>query len=104
MIRHYTAGQTRDISGSIDAFKQMSKSKERESLGDRLHHFTGPVRLLVGTVRHPAEIPEDQREMLRERLPDFAADSVVGSGQYIHEEQPVAVVEAVARLHRDAGE
>jgi pimeloyl-ACP methyl ester carboxylesterase len=104
VIRQYTAGQTRDISGSIDAFKQMSKSKERESLGERLHHFTGPVRLLVGTVRHPAEIPEEQRELLRDRLTNFAADSVVGSGQYIHEEQPVAVVEAVARLHKEAGE
>ena len=30
-------------------------------------------------------------------------DSVVRAGQYIQEEQPAAVVEAVARLHRDAG-
>ena len=51
VIREYTAGQTADLSGSIDAFKQMSKAKERESLADRLHQFEGPVRLLVGTVR-----------------------------------------------------
>jgi pimeloyl-ACP methyl ester carboxylesterase len=100
VIRQYTAGQTADLSGSIDAFKRMSKSKEQDSLAERLHHFTGPVRLLVGAVPHPAEVPHDQRELLRERLKNFAADTVSGSGQYIHEEQPVAVVAAVARLDR----
>ncbi len=104
VIRHYTAGQTSDLAGSIDAFERMSKSKEPESLRDRLHHFTGPVRLLVGKVEHPAEIPDEQRELLRERLPNFTADTVAGSGQYIHEEQPLVVVEAVAELHRAAGE
>jgi pimeloyl-ACP methyl ester carboxylesterase len=102
VIRHYTAGQTADLSGSIDAFERMSKSKEPESLGDRLHQFTGPVRLLVGEVEHPAEIPDEQRDLLRERLTDFAADTVRGSGQYIHEEQPDVVVGAVAELHRVA--
>jgi pimeloyl-ACP methyl ester carboxylesterase len=104
VIRQYTAGQTGDLSGSIDAFKQMSKSKERESLGDRLHQFKGPVRLLVGTVPHPSEVPHDQRELLRERLVDFDADSVAGAGQFIHEEQPATVVAAVTRLHQVAGQ
>jgi pimeloyl-ACP methyl ester carboxylesterase len=102
VIRHYTAGQTADLSGSIDAFERMSKSKEPESLVDRLHEFTGPVRLLVGKVEHPAEIPDEQRELLRERLTDFVADTVAGSGQYIHEERPDVVVDAVAQLHRAA--
>jgi pimeloyl-ACP methyl ester carboxylesterase len=103
VIREYTAAPAADLSGSIDAFKQMSKSKERESLADRLHEYRGPVRLLVGTVEHPAEVPQEQRELLRERLENFATDSVAGSGQYIHEEQPQAVVAAVARLHEAAG-
>jgi pimeloyl-ACP methyl ester carboxylesterase len=104
VIREYTAGQTEDLSGSIDAFERMSKSKERESLSDRLHRFTGPVRLLVGMVEHPAEIPDEQRELLLDRLENFAADTVPGAGQYIHEEQPAVVVEAVAELHQAAGE
>lgn len=98
VIRGYTAGQTADLRGSIDAFQRMSKSKEQTSLAGRLHECVAPVRLLVGTVRHPSEVPADQREMLREKLPNFETDSVQGSGQYIHEEQPGAVVEAVARL------
>jgi pimeloyl-ACP methyl ester carboxylesterase len=104
VIRHYTAGQTADLSGSIDAFERMSKSTEPASLGERLHHFTGPVRLLVGEVEHPSEVPDEQRELLRERLTDFAADTVPGSGQFIHEEQPDVVVHAVGELHRAAGE
>ena len=103
VIRAYTAGQTADLSGSIDAFRQMAKSKEQDSLADRLHQIKGPVHLLVGTVRHPAEIPHDQRELLRETVNDFRADSVLGSGQYIHEEQPEVVVAAVTRLHEAAG-
>ena len=98
VIRAYTAGQTADIGGSIDAFQRMSKAKEPSSLADRLHECTVPVRLLVGTVPHPAEVTADERAMLDATLPDFGTDSVPGSGQYIHEEQPAAVLAAVASL------
>lgn len=104
LIRHYTAGQTADLSGSIDAFHRMAKSTKAEPLTDELHQFTGPVRLLLGGVEHPSEVPDEQRELLRDRLTDFAADTVPGSGQFINEEQPKAVVDAVAKLHRAAGE
>jgi pimeloyl-ACP methyl ester carboxylesterase len=102
VIRAYTAGQTTDMNGSIDAFQRMSKSKEGDSLVGRLHQCAVPVRLLVGTVAHPAEVTHDQRELLSEKLPDFKADSVRGSGQYIQEEQPAAVLAAVARLDQAA--
>lgn len=98
VIRQYTAGPAADLHGSIDAFQQMSRAKESESLAERLHQYPGPVRLLLGTVRHPAEVPEEQRELLDARLRDFQSDSVAGSGQYIQEEQPAAVLAAVARL------
>jgi hypothetical protein len=102
LITEYTAGMGRDLSGSIDAMHEMSKSKEPQSLSARLHEIIGPVRLLVGTVQHPSEVPHDQRELLRERVVDFAADSVAGSGQFINEEQPAAVVAAVGRLDEAA--
>ncbi len=102
VIRSYTAGQARDLDGSIDAFHRMSKSKELESLVDSLHMCTVPVRLLVGAVEHPAEITREQRELLGRRLRDFGIESVPGSGQYIHEEQPAVVVAAVGRLDEAA--
>jgi pimeloyl-ACP methyl ester carboxylesterase len=98
VIRGYTAGQTADLSGSIDAFQQMSKAKEPRSLAERLGQCAVPVRLLVGTVPHPAEVTSEERELLMARLPNFGTDSVPGSGQYIQEEQPAAVLAAVTRL------
>jgi pimeloyl-ACP methyl ester carboxylesterase len=98
VIRQYTAGQAADLDGSIDAFHQMSKAKETDSLADRLSRYPGPVRLLVGTIRHPAEVSDEQRDLLRDRLPNFRSDSVPGSGQYINEEQPAVVVAAVKDL------
>jgi pimeloyl-ACP methyl ester carboxylesterase len=98
VIRGYTAGQVADMNGSIDAFHRMSQSKEPTTLADRLHECTMPVRLLVGTVPHPSEVTKDQRAMLSSTLRNFGADSVVGSGQFIQEEQPAVVLAAVARL------
>ena len=103
VIRNYTAGQARDLDGSIDAFHRMSKSTEDASLADSLHFCEVPVRLLVGSVKHPAEITQGQRELLSVRLRDFGIESVPGSGQYIHEEQPAVVIEAVTRLDQAAG-
>jgi pimeloyl-ACP methyl ester carboxylesterase len=100
VVRGYTAGQVADMSGSIDAFQRMSKAKEPMSLAEQLHQCTVPVVLLVGTVRHPAEVTADQRAMLGSKLRNFGIDSVAGSGQYIQEEQPEAVLAAVARLAR----
>jgi pimeloyl-ACP methyl ester carboxylesterase len=102
VIRGYTAGQTADLSGSIDAFHEMSKSKESISLADHLPQVRVPVLLLVGTVSHPAEVTQEQRELLRRKLPRFKAQSVAGAGQYIQEEQPSAVLAAVATLDRAA--
>lgn len=102
VVRAYTAGQADDLDGSIDAFQRMSKSKEVGSLAARLHECEVPVRLLVGTVSHPSAVSRDERELLSEKLPDFRADSVPGSGQYIHEEQPAAVLAAIANLDKAA--
>ena len=102
VVRGYTAGQTADMSGSIDAFQRMSKSKESDSLASRLHELAQPVLLLIGTVPHPAEVTNEQRELLSEKLPDFKTDSVRGSGEYIQEEQPGAVINAITELDHEA--
>jgi pimeloyl-ACP methyl ester carboxylesterase len=98
VIRGYTAGRAADLDGSIDAFQRMSKSKEGTSLAARLHELKLPVRLLVGSVPHPAEVKREERALLQSRLTDFQAHAVKGSGQYIQEEQPAAVLAAVLRL------
>jgi pimeloyl-ACP methyl ester carboxylesterase len=102
VIRGYTAGQTADLDGSIDAFHRMSKSKEARTLGDRLHQCKAPVLLLLGTVPHPSEVSRQERELLSQKLPRFRSESVAGSGQYIQEEQPAVVLAALSRLDRAA--
>jgi pimeloyl-ACP methyl ester carboxylesterase len=102
VIRGYTAGQTADLGGAIDAFHQMARSKESTSLAERLNRCRAPVLLLVGTVAHPAEVPNDQREVLKTRLRSFHTEAVRGAGQYIQEEQPAVVLAALARLNREA--
>jgi pimeloyl-ACP methyl ester carboxylesterase len=102
VIRGYTAGQTADLGGSIDAFHRMSKSKESASLADRLHQCAAPVLLLLGTVEHPAEVTSEQQDLLKEKLPRFTTERVRGAGQYIQEEQPAVVLAAVARLDKEA--
>jgi hypothetical protein len=53
-------------------------------------------------VAHPAEVPNDQREVLKTRLRSFHTEAVRGAGQYIQEEQPAVVLAALARLNREA--
>ena len=102
VIREYTAGQAVDVDGSIDAFRSMSKSKETGSLHDQLDEIRVPVRLLVGGVPHPSGVKPDERELLAEKIPDFAVESVPGSGQYVHEEQPEVVLKALGDLDQAA--
>jgi len=100
VIREYTAGQTADMHGAINALAQMAKSKEPTSLADRLHECSAPVRLLVGTAPHPAGIGPDERELLKAKLSNFKEVRVAGAGQYIQEEKPAVVIAAVTRLDR----
>ena len=102
VIREYTAGQAADVDGAIDALRSMSKSKETESLQDHLDDIRVPVRLLVGGVQHPSGVKQAERDLLEEKIPDFAIDSVPGSGQYVHEEQPQAVLKALGDLDQAA--
>jgi len=102
VIRGYTAGPAADLDGSIDAFHRMAQSKESTSLADRLNQCTVPVLLLLGTVAHPAEVTDQERELLQTRLRSFKTEAVRGAGQYIQEEQPTVVLAALARLNRDA--
>ena len=82
----------------------MSKSKEPTSLAEQLHQCTMPVRLLVGTVPHPSEVPRGSARLLGSKLRNFGIDSVAGSGQFIQEEQPAQVLDAVTKLAQAAGQ
>lgn len=98
VVAGYTEGATADLSGAIDAWQGMAQSVESESLLARLGDCKVPVRLLLGAVPHQSGVGAEQITLLAQRLPDFSADSVPGSGQYIQEEQPEAVLAALEKL------
>lgn len=98
VVDAYTVGQAADVHGTIDALRAMSKSREPESLRERMHEARMPIRLLVGTVEHPSGVKPAEIEEMRSQLGDFAVDSVWGCGQRAEEENPAAVVAALVGL------
>lgn len=102
VVDQYTAGQAADVDGAIDGLRRMAKSKEPESLRERLHESRMPIRLILGTFPHPSSIKPEEIATLRSALFDFAVDSVHGAGQYLGEERPEAVVDALHRLAAEA--
>jgi pimeloyl-ACP methyl ester carboxylesterase len=93
----YTAGATADLDGTLKAYLRMAKAREPEKLAPRLHEIRVPMRLLVGKVPHQGGIPSDQIELLATRVPRFALDRIPGTGHYLFEEAPEAVVAAILR-------
>ena len=94
----YTAGAAADLDGTLLAFLAMAESRERERLGPRLAEVRCPVRLVLGTAAHEGGVEAKQVDLMRERLADFAVDSIAGAGQYLFEEQPEAVAELIGRV------
>jgi pimeloyl-ACP methyl ester carboxylesterase len=102
VVMGYTAGPARDMHRAIDALHGMARAKEPEQLHDHLRDIKIPVRLMVGGYRHGSAVGDHEIELLRQQLPDFAVDSVPGVGQFIHEERPASVLDAIQALDRDA--
>jgi pimeloyl-ACP methyl ester carboxylesterase len=94
----YTDGPGKDVGAMIDAFHGMVHSTEPDLIRDRLPDLRIPVRLLIGAAPHSTGIDSADTELMRREIRDFAVDSVAGSGQLIHEEQPEVVVQAVLAL------
>lgn len=94
----YTAGAAADLDATLKVFLGMAEAREGERLTPHLGEIHCPVRLLLGSAPHEGGVPPDDVEVLRAALSSFSIDSVPGSGHYIHEEQPGAVVAAVERV------
>lgn len=95
VVAAYTAGAAADLDGTLKAFLRMAAAHERERLAPHLGEIHCPVRLLIGTAPHQGGVPAGDVEALRTALPSLSIESVPGSGLYIYEEQPQAVVDAV---------
>ncbi len=98
VVAAYTAGAAANLDGTLKAFVRMAAAREHERLAPHLHEIRCPVQLLVGTAPHEGGMAAAELAELRASLASLAIERVAGSGLYIHEEQPQAVVDAVRHL------
>jgi pimeloyl-ACP methyl ester carboxylesterase len=98
VIDAYAHPIIQDLGGAARVLNEMKRASVLAPLADNLWRIRQPVRLLVGAVRRHGGIDANEIALLDERLPDFSADTVPGSGVYVHEEQPQVVVSTINAL------
>ena len=98
VIEAYARPIVQDLGGAARVLNEMRRAAVPEPLAANLSRIRQPVRLLVGAVRRHGGIDASEIALLRERLPDFTADTVASSGVYVQEEQPGMVVRSIITL------
>ena len=98
VVLGYTAAAGRDLDATLKAYLAMANAREPELLAPHLPQVRCPVRLMVGGARHDGDVAAREVQLLERTLPAFVLDSVPAAGHFIQEEEPGAVLAAVARL------
>ncbi len=98
VVLGYTAAAGRDLDATLKAYLAMANAREPEPLAPHLPQVRCPVRLMVGGARHDGDVGAREVQLLERTLPAFVLDSVPAAGHFIQEEEPGAVLAAVARL------
>ena len=98
VVLGYTAGAARNLDATLKAYLGMANAREPEKLWPHLADVRCPVRLLVGGAPHDGDVNAEEIRLLQRTVASFALDSVPGAGHFIYEEQPQAVIAALARL------
>ncbi len=96
IVKEYTAAYREDAGAMLKVLQTMSGTKEPELLVPTLPNLKMPVLLLVGTAEN--SLSAEKIEILRSGMPNFTLRRVEGAGQFIHEEKPDAVIQAVVEM------
>jgi pimeloyl-ACP methyl ester carboxylesterase len=99
VVSGYTASFA-NFNAALTAFRGMVNARERAALRPRLHEISAPFTLLVGAGNPKASVTSEDLQLMRQSIRNMVVDSVAGAGQYIQEEKPAAVVEAVREIGR----
>ena len=100
VVEGYAAPAVADFKRTIDVLAGMAKSREPDSLRPHLGSIPCCVELLVGDAPHLGAIDSEQIETLRQQLRCFSLSHVPGTGHFIQEERPEAILAEVTRLAR----
>lgn len=100
IVTGYTEGAARDMDATLDALRQMSKAREPEALAPRLADVRCPVLLVLGSTPHQGGPSDAEVRLLQTSVASFSILRVPGSGHFLFEEAPVAVVDAVDEMAR----
>lgn len=100
VVAGYTEGAARDMDATLDALSQMSKAREPEAIAPRLPELRCPVRLVLGASPHEGGPSDAEVRLLQTSLTSFSISRVPGSGHFLFEEAPGAVVDAVEEMAR----
>ena len=99
----YTAGAASDLDGTLKSYRAMADSRERDHLEPHLPQVRCPVRLVLGGARHDGGVELQEIAELKRTVPNFALESVPGSGHYIQEERAEALLPILERARASAG-
>lgn len=102
VVEEYAKPIVNDLGGAARVLSEMRRAAVNTPLAELLWQIRQPVRLLVGSANRRGGIEGSETTLLRQRIPDFAVDSVANSGAYLHEEQPETVVRAILSLAAEA--
>jgi pimeloyl-ACP methyl ester carboxylesterase len=102
VVEGYTAAAARNLDATLKAFVAMAAARETVRLEPHLSEIRCPVLLVVGGARHEGDVSSDEVVLLEQTLPHFALDSVPGTGHFLYEERPEAVLAALLEVTVDA--
>lgn len=91
---------TADYEDVIAAYKAMVSAPEEQPLAARLPHLRVPVLLLLGAAPHDGGPGDNEVSRMKEGIAGLRVALVPGSGHWIQEERPQAVIDAVVRSAR----
>ena len=104
VVARYVGTFGTDARQVVRSLQQIVGAHDSEPLRPNLPRIAAPVLLLYGPLtgnpKNPAVSPEE-RSILRTSLPRFEEEDVAGAGEYIHEEQPRRVVDAIEKMRRE---
>jgi pimeloyl-ACP methyl ester carboxylesterase len=100
VVRGYASGATANPGATLDGFRGMANSPERQRLAGNLARIGVPVLVLVGGAPHSGGVGAGELAQLAAALPVFAADTIAGAGHFLMEERPDVVIAGVRRLTR----